>query len=107
MAIRDQASRVDPVPLVGRNWELATAEELLGIDTGVAVAFVHGPGGIGKTALARAICHEIDHLDGVLMLDRAPRDQRKAALRALREGGEYGPSATEPAAEAAPAPAAS
>ena len=35
--------------------------------------------------------HEIDHLDGVLILDRAPRDQRKGALRALREGGSYSP----------------
>jgi peptide deformylase len=56
---------------------------------------------------ARVLQHEIDHLDGVLMLDRAPRDQRKAALRALREGGEYSPSAEEPAAEDAPATAAS
>ncbi|TMK71961.1 MAG: peptide deformylase [Actinobacteria bacterium] len=48
---------------------------------------------------ARVLQHEIDHLDGVLMLDRAPRDQRKAALRALREGGEYSPSAEEPAEE--------
>ena len=35
--------------------------------------------------------HEIDHLDGVLILDRTPRDQRKGALRALREGGSYSP----------------
>ena len=56
---------------------------------------------------ARVLQHEIDHLDGVLMLDRAPRDQRKAALRALREGGEYSPSAEEPAEEDAPAPATS
>jgi peptide deformylase len=48
---------------------------------------------------ARVLQHEIDHLDGVLMLDRAPRDQRKAALRALREGGEYSPSADEPVEE--------
>ncbi len=41
---------------------------------------------------ARVLQHEIDHLDGVLILDRAPRDQRKAALRALREGGSYSPS---------------
>jgi peptide deformylase len=34
---------------------------------------------------ARVIQHETDHLDGVLILDRAPRDQRKAAVRALRE----------------------
>ena len=54
---------------------------------------------------ARVLQHEIDHLDGVLMLDRAPRDQRKAALRALREGGEYNPSAEEPVSEDAPATA--
>jgi peptide deformylase len=34
---------------------------------------------------ARVIQHEADHLDGVLMLDRASRDQRKEAVRALRE----------------------
>ena len=34
---------------------------------------------------ARVIQHEIDHLDGVLMLDRAKRQDRKEALRALRE----------------------
>jgi peptide deformylase len=40
---------------------------------------------------ARVLQHELDHLDGVLILDRAPRDQRKGALRALREGGAYSP----------------
>ena len=34
---------------------------------------------------ARVIQHEIDHLDGVLILDRTPRDQRKEAMRVLRE----------------------
>ena len=34
---------------------------------------------------ARVLQHEIDHLDGVLMLDRTTRDQRKEAMRALRE----------------------
>jgi peptide deformylase len=34
---------------------------------------------------ARVIQHEIDHLDGILILDRTSRDQRKAAVRALRE----------------------
>ncbi|MEJ7718431.1 MAG: peptide deformylase [Thermoleophilaceae bacterium] len=34
---------------------------------------------------ARVIQHEIDHLDGVLILDRATREQRKQAMRALRE----------------------
>ncbi len=34
---------------------------------------------------ARVIQHEIDHLDGVLILDRTSRDQRRDAMRALRE----------------------
>jgi peptide deformylase len=34
---------------------------------------------------ARVIQHEIDHLDGVLILDRASREQRKEAMRTLRE----------------------
>ena len=34
---------------------------------------------------ARVIQHEMDHLDGVLILDRTPRDQRKEAMRTLRE----------------------
>jgi peptide deformylase len=40
---------------------------------------------------ARVLQHEIDHLDGVLMIDRTTREQRKGALRALREGEEYSP----------------
>ena len=34
---------------------------------------------------ARVIQHEIDHLDGVLILDRTSREQRKAAMREMRE----------------------
>jgi peptide deformylase len=34
---------------------------------------------------ARVIQHEIDHLDGVLMIDRISRVQRKEAMRAMRE----------------------
>lgn len=34
---------------------------------------------------ARVIQHEMDHLDGVLILDRTSRDQRKQAMRTLRE----------------------
>jgi peptide deformylase len=34
---------------------------------------------------ARVIQHEMDHLDGVLMLDRTSRDQKKEAMRAIRE----------------------
>ena len=34
---------------------------------------------------ARVIQHEIDHLDGVLILDRVSREARKEAMRAMRE----------------------
>ncbi len=34
---------------------------------------------------ARVLQHEIDHLDGVLILDRTTREQRKEAIRTLRE----------------------
>jgi peptide deformylase len=44
---------------------------------------------------ARVLQHEIDHLDGVLMLSHAPNEQRKAALRALREGETYSPPRPE------------
>ena len=37
---------------------------------------------------ARVIQHEIDHLDGVLILDRTSKEQRKEAMRALREAEE-------------------
>ncbi len=34
---------------------------------------------------ARVLQHEVDHLDGVLILDRTARSQRKEAMKALRE----------------------
>jgi peptide deformylase len=37
---------------------------------------------------ARVIQHELDHLDGVLILDRTTKEQRKEAMRALREAEE-------------------
>lgn len=44
---------------------------------------------------ARVIQHEIDHLDGMLILERTTREQRKGALRALREGDSYAPPRPE------------
>jgi peptide deformylase len=41
----------------------------------------------GDELLGRIFLHEIDHLDGVLMLDRLDPDQRKSAMRELREQG--------------------
>ena len=48
---------------------------------GVAVAFQAG--GLE----ARVIQHEVDHLDGVLIIDRASRGQRREAMRTLRDLG--------------------
>ncbi len=45
---------------------------------------------------ARVLQHEIDHLNGVLILDRTVRDQRKGAMRALREGTSFAPEPDEP-----------
>jgi peptide deformylase len=45
---------------------------------------------------ARVLQHEIDHLDGILILDRTERKQRRAALRALRSGERFDPSMLEP-----------
>jgi peptide deformylase len=42
---------------------------------------------------ARVIQHEMDHLDGVLILDRTSRDERKRAMRTLRESAEAAPAA--------------
>jgi len=38
----------------------------------------------GDELMGRLIQHEIDHLDGVLMLDRLEPDERKAVLREIR-----------------------
>ena len=39
----------------------------------------------GSQLLARAVQHETDHLDGILFIDRMDREQRKLALKAIRE----------------------
>jgi peptide deformylase len=36
---------------------------------------------------ARVVQHEMDHLDGILILDRTAPEQRREALKALRDGG--------------------
>jgi peptide deformylase len=39
---------------------------------------------------ARVIQHEVDHLNGVLVLDRISRQERKEAMRAMREARDEG-----------------
>ena len=46
---------------------------------------------------ARVLQHEMDHLDGVLILDRVAKDERKEALRILREGPDAATAEVEPA----------
>ena len=54
----------------------------------------------GRELLARCLQHEIDHLDGVLFIDRLPGDLRRDAMRMLREQSlglaSFNPSAGEP-----------
>jgi peptide deformylase len=49
---------------------------------------------------ARVIQHEVDHLDGILILDRISREARREAMRSLREAHEGG-VASEPGRERA------
>jgi peptide deformylase len=46
----------------------------------------------GSELMARCIQHETDHLDGILFIDRMDREQRKLAMKAIREAdwGEQG-----------------
>jgi peptide deformylase len=56
----------------------------------------------GTALLARCIQHETDHLDGVIFVDRLDAEQRKAALRAIRESEWFGAAA--PAVKVSPHP---
>jgi peptide deformylase len=44
----------------------------------------------GTHLLARCVQHETDHLDGILFIDRMDPEQRKAAMRAVREAEWFG-----------------
>lgn len=44
----------------------------------------------GSQLLARAIQHEVDHLDGVLFIDRLDPEARRAAMREIRESEWFG-----------------
>jgi peptide deformylase len=81
------------LPGIGVDVERALHTRVRGVDVAGAPLTLEASG-----LEARVLQHEIDHLDGVLILDRTARDQRKAALRALREGEAYSPEAeAEPA----------
>jgi peptide deformylase len=44
----------------------------------------------GTEVLARCVQHETDHLDGVLFIDRLDPEQRKLAMKAIREAEWFG-----------------
>lgn len=54
---------------------------------------------VGEEMEAKLYQHEVDHLDGHLLLERTSEDQRKQAMRELRRRSEARPSG-EPAATA-------
>ena len=44
----------------------------------------------GTELLARALQHETDHLDGILFIDRLSEQDRKSAMREIRESDWFG-----------------
>ena len=40
---------------------------------------------------ARVLQHEVDHLDGILIIDRTSPEERRHALKTLREGPSVSP----------------
>lgn len=44
----------------------------------------------GTELLARALQHETDHLDGVLFIDRLTKEDRKSAMKEIRESEWFG-----------------
>src|SRR5262245_31617475 len=73
----------------GLSWDIVRPKEVLvrGIDLDGNALEVEA-----DELLARCFQHEIDHLDGVLLLERLDPDTRKAAMKRIRELG-IGPSA--------------
>ena len=66
----------------GLSWEITRPKEvhLTGVDLdGKEVAFE------ADELLARLFQHELDHLEGILLIDRLDEDQRKEAKKAVRE----------------------
>jgi peptide deformylase len=68
------------IPGIGVEVERPVAVTLAGQDLSGEPMRVEAEG-----RLARIFQHEIDHLDGILMLDRTDRESRKNAMREMRE----------------------
>jgi peptide deformylase len=68
------------IPGIGVEVERPVAVTLKGQDLSGAPMRVEAEG-----RLARIFQHEMDHLDGILILDRTDRESRKSAMREMRE----------------------
>ena len=66
----------------GLSWEIVRPKEvhIVGVDLDGNEVSIEA-----DEILARLFQHELDHLDGVLLLDRLEKEQRKAAMRLLRD----------------------
>jgi peptide deformylase len=66
----------------GLSWDIVRPDEvhLTGWDLDGNELSIEADGYLG-----RIFQHELDHLDGILLLERLDEDTRKAALRTLRE----------------------
>jgi peptide deformylase len=78
----------------GLFWEIARPDEvhLTGYDLDGNEVSIEA-----NELLGRLFQHELDHLDGILLLERLDDDQRKAAKRALREQQLVSATTVEPA----------
>ena len=52
----------------------------------------------GTEFLARALQHETDHLDGILFIDRLSEEDRKEAMKTIRDSEWFGLAASNGAA---------
>lgn len=91
-SLRDTAEQSDATRFVGRESELAAAAELLDPRSPSRILFVHGPGGIGKSALLRAVARRAEEAGfRVSRIDaRTLRPELESAVEAVESDGACG-----------------
>lgn len=86
-SLRDTVAAADADRFVGRSEQLRAFDELLAADTAHRVLFVHGAGGVGKSALLRAMQRRCAHrgLRAVAIDGRSPVETVFAAIAAAAQ----------------------